>query len=147
MLWVDWDKFEALPKTDVENIKEALKKIKHEKQISEEEKGSVSKFADLFISCSLKDPRTVDIVRLVNMHHHTMTCKKYGCDCRFYFPRFPSRKTIIAEPVHMMEPSSEKQNALLLESKAVLGKVKIILEEKEQMEKICNVRLGEVKNT
>ena len=144
VLWVDWNTFEALPNTDIDNIKEALKKIKHEKSISEEEKESITKFADLFISCSLKDPKTVEIVKLVNMHHHTMTCNKYGCDCRFYFPRFPSLKTIIAEPVHMKEPSSDKQNVLLLESKKILRKVKDILEDKEQMEKIYDVKLVEV---
>ena len=45
-------------------------------------------FIDKFCTCSLKDPRTRDIVRTVNMHNHTKTCQKYMVECRFWFPRF-----------------------------------------------------------
>ena len=98
VLWVDWDK---LTRTDdeqghaketreeVANIREALKKIKDEEALTTDEKESIAWFADKFISCSLKDPRTEAIVKAVNMHHHTKTCRKYSCTCRFFFPRFP----------------------------------------------------------
>ena len=43
-----------------------------------------------------------DVARIaeeVNVHHHTKTCRKYNETCRFNYPRFPSHKTIIAQPV------------------------------------------------
>ena len=58
VLWVDWKKFSALPESDNENIKKALDKIKNEEMLSNEEKQSLADFADLFISCSLKNQRT-----------------------------------------------------------------------------------------
>ena len=93
VLWLDWEKFDALPKDDVKLLKNAFEMIKKEEKLESSEKKSVANFADLFISCSLKNPKTEEIVKLVNMHHHTKTCRKYGCECRFYYPRFPSLKT------------------------------------------------------
>ena len=128
----------------MEDIKEALNKIKDEKILNESEKKALTKFADMFISCSLKDPRTEDIVKHVNMHHHTKTCRKYGCTCRFYYPRFPTLRTIISVPVKILEPSKEAQDERSAQSKEVLDKVKKVLEDKETMEEICKINQEEI---
>ena len=73
------------------------------------------------------------------MHHHTKTCRKYNTKCRFFFPRFPSLRTIIAEPVRMYDPSPEVQKQAAKESKEILEKVKNILEDDDIMEELCKV--------
>ena len=107
VLWVDWENFTAMPPTEVHDIKEAFRKIKADTPLNEDEKGALADLADNFISCSLKDPRTEEIVKLVNMHHHTKTCRKYGCTCRFHYPRFPSLRTLISVPLRMEADSVE----------------------------------------
>ena len=142
VLWVDWDKMKIGgndDKEDVVNIEAALSKIKMDEQLSTEEKESIVWFADKFISCSLKDPRTEAIVKAVNMHHHTKTCRKYDCKCRFFSPRFPCLRTIVAEPVRMTSTSPEKQKEILDHYKQILEKVKIVLEDENAMEEIRKV--------
>ena len=113
-----------MPKDDIKNIVNALEKIKHDREIDDLEKSSIVKLADKFISCSLKDPRTRDIVKAVNVHHHTKTCRKYSCECRFYFPRYPSLRTIVAVPARIYYSSPEERDKAVEESKEVLAKVK-----------------------
>ena len=107
VLWVDWERFTELPKADIDNIKEALRKIKNDVRIDHKEKRSIEKFADLFISVSLKEPSTTDIVEVVNIHGHTKTCRKYQTVCRFGFPKFPSLRTIVSVPYKMLTDSPE----------------------------------------
>ena len=116
VLWVDWEKCEAIPDEIVEGsgesahsvvinhmerIKSVLKDIKndhYEKGVTEEKLESLAKFADKFVTVSLMDSEIEEVVKLVNCHHHTKACRKYGCACRFKFPKFPSMKTIISVP-------------------------------------------------
>ena len=141
VLWIDWDSFCAMPK---ENLKSALDKIKNEEKLSEIEKQTLADFADLFISCSLKNPLTENIVRAVNIHFHTKTCRKYCPRCRFHFPRFPSLKTLISVPLRMIEKDLEKQKELLKKVKLIKEKVLEILEDDKIMEEIQKIRLDEI---
>ena len=86
VLWVDWDTFFVKHKEEfnrcklqVQDVKSALEKIKQDQKLSENEKNALVKYADLFISCSLKNPATRQIITDVNIHHHTKTCHKYDC--------------------------------------------------------------------
>ena len=45
---------------------------------------------------------TQKIVSQVQVHHHTKSCKKYGTNCRFSFPKFPTKETILAIPVDQL---------------------------------------------
>ena len=90
VLWIDWENFDAMSKDKVDLIKSALEKMKNEKKLGPDEKGALAQFADNFVTCSFKDPKTEHIIRSVNIHHHTKTCRKYGPTCRFHFPRFPA---------------------------------------------------------
>ena len=58
VLWVDWNRLEILPKNDVKKLTDAFKRIKQDEKLSPHEKELLTKFADEFITCSLKDPRT-----------------------------------------------------------------------------------------
>ena len=51
-------------------------------------------------TCSLykveKYGDVVSKVKEVNLHHHTRMCRKKLTECRFYFKKFPSQRTILA---------------------------------------------------
>ena len=152
VLWMDWEQLIKIEdgscKTyqgKVTQIKAALQKIKEDEPINSEEKECLAWLADKFISCSLKNPRIKDIVKSVNVHHHTKTCRKYSCTCRFFFPRFPCLRTIIAEPVRLCSESTEEQKNILQQSKNILEKVKVILEDEEIMKEIGNINQDEIK--
>ena len=129
-----------------EDLISALNKIKNEEKLSDIEKQALADFADLFITCSLKNPLTEKIVRAVNIHFHTKTCRKYCPRCRFYFPRFPSLKTIISEPIRMAEKDLKKQKEKAEKAKLVKDKVIEILEDKEKMEVIQKIRSDEIED-
>ena len=95
----------------------------------------------MFVSCSLKNPETRDIALDVQIHKHTKTCTSRGPDCRFYFPQFPSLRTIVSVPIRLVFPDDEEQKKEL-QSKLnlVLGAVQNVLENPKEMEladKIC----------
>ena len=141
VLWVDWDKCQAIPDEVIEldgesvtidhmeRIKSVLKDIKndhYEQGVTEEKLESLAKFADEFVTVSLMDPEIEELVRLVNIHHHTKACRKYGCKCRFKFPKFPTMKTIISIPARLKYKhlSSEDQHKKVEELQTILKKVK-----------------------
>ena len=69
----------------------------------------------------------IQIVREVNIHHHTKTCRKFDTICRFKYPRFPSNFHIIAqEPVDM---SSEEEKITFWEKiNFVIERIKLLLD-------------------
>ena len=104
----------------------------------------ILEFADLFISCSLKNARTKHIVEIVQMHRHTKACRKYSSKCRFFYPRFPSLKTLVSVPFNQTEASPEEQMIRLEKSKLVLKHVQNVLEDEETMDKLMEIGLAEI---
>ena len=77
---------------------EAVKKYKDE---NGDYKDNITELIDKWISVSLEtkcDPLN-ELVKEVNVHHHTNSCKKGTNTCRFSFPRLPSDETLIACPI------------------------------------------------
>ena len=144
VLWMDWKNFTALEKGKVDLIEDAFKKIRNDEPINKNHKQCLSEFADLFITCSLKNPLTKSIVELVQMHRHTQACTKYCTKCRFFYPRFPSLKTIISVPFQKLEESKEDQIEMLEKAKIILKKVKSVLEDDETMEKLMDIGREEI---
>ena len=72
----------------------------------------------------------------VNRHHHTKTCRKHDTTCRFNYPRYPAPDTIIVTPCE--GSSQEDIDADLARYRIVLRKVRDVLEDEEQMNKIMN---------
>ena len=125
---------------DINLIVSAFERIKKETFGSTEDKlheTELAKFIDRFCTCSLKDPMTVDIVKSVNVHNCTKSCHKYGPECRFGAPWFPSLRTIIAVPHNIRYPDSEVAEKALRESKLLLKRVKDVLEVDVFMESVC----------
>ena len=144
VLWVDWQKFIGLEATKTKCLADALERIKNEEIIDETHKKCIQEFADLFITCSLKDVETEDIVRDVQMHNHTMCCRKHGRSCRFFYPRFPSLKTIVAVPFDKCHGSNEEPAELLNKSKQILKKVSDVLEDDEVMDELMKIEIDEI---
>ena len=55
---------------------------------------------DEFSSCELpEEPKIRKTVLDLQTHKCSKTCRKKGPECRFGFPRLPSKRTIIAIPI------------------------------------------------
>ena len=117
----------------------ALETISNDVIPSAIEKQSVSAFIDKFISCSLQEPMTRDIALKLQQHVHSRACERPGTNCRFYFPQLPSLHTMLAVPTRITCDDIEKRTELHSHIKAVLGRVKKVLENKEIMERISQV--------
>ena len=109
VLWIDWKNFDSLENKKTKLVIDAFDKIRNEKSLSPENIQCLSEFADKIITCSLRDAATYKIVQQVQIHHHTHTCRKYSTKCRFFFPRYPSIRTIIAIPYTKLNESKEIQ--------------------------------------
>ena len=125
VLWCDLTELEkAFP-----GLQSAMTKLRVSARLNEEDKTTLEKFVDTFISCSLDDEDLVDIVESVQKHSHTHTCYKKGPSCRFGFPKFPSERTIIAQPMDKNDFHSERAyNEEKKRHKEVLSKVKEVLQ-------------------
>ena len=67
--------------------------------------------------------KIVKMVKEVNTHHHTKTCRKYKTDCRFKFPRYPSLFYIISQEL----PPTENKQELLSRVYCVLDNVQKVI--------------------
>ena len=116
-------------------------KVDDEKQLK-----ALVEFTDWFVTCSLKDPSTRQIVLDVNQHKHfNQSCRKNGPNCKYKFPRFPCLKTIIAIPSRIKYKGDEETEKKELEnSRNILKKVKAVLEDDEFMKDAMKLRNEEL---
>ena len=128
VLWLDLKQLDS----DYPGIQDIFKNIKNNEHFDNNQMVVVQKFIDDFISCSLQDERVSHIVKEVQIHHHSKTCRKYGSKCRFGFPRYPSEHTIVAQPLIVANfPSQsdmEKHEKML---QTVLQKVRKVMDDME----------------
>jgi hypothetical protein len=104
-----WSDFGELEKIHP-GLKLTFLKLKQNKRLLNPDKLVLTKFVNKTITCTLsvkklrkfgiskkRAIKIIDMVKDVNIHNHTKTCRKYSTDCRFIFPRYPSHFTIIAQ--------------------------------------------------
>ena len=89
-------------------------------KIDENEDSEVVEFIDKYITCSLPDenkhPELTSLVKKVQTHHHTTTCrKKKGITCRFNAPWPPSDETKIVRREEDMDKTKLAASKKLLE--------------------------------
>ena len=149
VLFVDVDEIVKQDKESgdgkLESLKSALQTMYDDRLPSEEETEAMEAYIDMFVSVSLKEPETREIALDVQIHKHTKTCMSRGPDCRFHFPLFPSLRTIISVPIRLFHPDDEEQRKQLQDKlNLVLGKVKNVLENIEEMEKADNIFRDEI---
>ena len=151
-LWVDLPRIERLiwknGRLELSNepgkmkgLCAAFKKIKNTEKLLEEDVESLANFVDTFITVSTCEKKVgkdiARVVKEVNQHRHSKTCRKYGGSCRFNFPKPPAPHTIIVQPLR--EGDTEKRRKLLVESDIVISKVMNVLEDEESMEKLLEM--------
>ena len=90
----------------------------------------ITELIDKWVSCSLNtgSQKLDKLVKELNVHRHTPSCQKGKLKCRFHFPKFPSKRTLIAHP-----PSSELSKERLSYLEEIFRKVKTKLEELEEL--------------
>ena len=129
----------------LESLKSALQTMYDDHLPSEEETEAMEAYIDMFVSVSLKNPETRHIALDVQIHKHTKTCMSRGPDCRFHFPLFPSLRTIISVPIRLIHPDDEEQKKELQDKiNLVLGSVKKVLENEEEMDCADNIYRDEI---
>jgi sulfur relay (sulfurtransferase) DsrC/TusE family protein len=69
---------------------------------------------------------------------------KYGTECRFKFPKYPTLKTIISKPAKVLYPDEKVKNKKLSMRSDVLTKVKFVLTDEEKMKNICKIGSKEI---
>lgn len=120
----------------------AFDSMRQSKTIMQFEEMALINFANTFTSVSthqsIVGDRTAKIVKEVNTHRHTKTCTKYGTkSCRFKFPKFPSKRTLISQPMHK-EISEKEKNEKIKVYNRILIKVKDVIENESEIEKILS---------
>jgi hypothetical protein len=120
-------------------LKNVLDKLHKNEEVTDEEMDKVVIFVDSFSTVSLH-PAIVgsivaEIVKRVNQHHHTQTCRKYKTICRFNMPKLPSYETLIARPPSG-NLSEEVKQSLREKYDAIIKDVRKVLDDEEVMKAI-----------
>ena len=110
----------------------------------------IANFTDAFISCSLnpqtvhanqeKGRKIVEIIQEVNCHNCTIPCKKFGEKCKYGFPRYPLKETLVIDK-NESTSSSNKINEISDENDElvmILRNVEELLKDPETVEMIMN---------
>ena len=100
---------------------------------------AVVNFIDAFTTVSLNEDEVgkevVRIVKQVNIHGHTKTCRKLiELLCRFGYPKFPIWMTILVKPYETEFP--EEKQAYLKKYGEILKKVRAVMEDAEVIKEI-----------
>ena len=96
----------------------------------EENPQKAARLAEEIMSVNIPedDEALKETVLQVQKHKHTATCKKNSVlSCRFGFPKFPSEKTLIAEPLTDGDEDEKKEK--YAEYSAILAKARDFLED------------------
>ena len=136
------------------NLKEVYKKIRNGNTLNTDEVNQLINFTDTMVTVSkcpaeiekmcpsVDGQEVVKIVEEVNIHCHTLTCKKKESkQCRFNFTKYPCWKTLIARPLHLtmeeepteIDPSETPEiikegETPRVKSEVTLRKVSILME-------------------
>ena len=123
----------------LKGVSEAFRKLKNDIALNEQETSALTSMIEEFTTVSLHGNSVghdvVKIVKEVNVHHHTRSCRKYNEMCRFNYPRFPCHKTIIAKP---LKGTKEEIKELTNKYETLLKKVREILLDEEKISEMMN---------
>ena len=100
VLWVKLPEMEK----QFPGITKAFSALYQDEELTDEHKTTIVNFVDTFTVCSLTDETVSHIVKEVQIHNHSKSCrKKNPKSCRFGYPKFPSDRTIIAQKLNSSE--------------------------------------------
>lgn len=124
VLWIDLDQMEIL----IPGISSALTALRLDQHLNEEQCMLMANCVNRFTSCLLKNDEVSQIVKEVQIHRHSHSCTPYGTSCRFSYLKYPSKRTIIAQPLSKSEfDSLEEYNGDINKYTATLDSVKTVL--------------------
>ena len=106
-----------------DDIEKTFEDLSEDKVLQDTQMKSLAKFADKFISCSLKNEKVSDVVKDVNYHKCTRSCQKYGSLCRFHFPKLPIHETIVSSPAKIVEKDEILRNLTLKHAKEAFNTI------------------------
>ena len=90
---------------------------------------NLQKLIDEFVTCELPDDEGLrQTVQELQSHKCTKTCTKKGPDCRFGFPKLPSKKTFVSIPVNK---DNTEEMEKFKKGKKILAEMKTYLSSKE----------------
>ena len=152
-IWVDINEIEKLPEfndNEVGNgkLSEAFGKLRDDVKLSEDEKRAIAILTDMFTSCSL-NPDTVhtntklgklivQIVKEVNCHNCTNPCKNYGDACKYGFPKYPLKETLIIDKHDITSEPDESDKTKAKNYLKILSDVEDILRDEEKVKLIMS---------
>ena len=157
-LWLDMKEIEKLPifqNNEQEGgsgiLSEAFAKFRDDVKLTEAEKDAIAKFTDMFCTCSLnpytvhKDfdvgQRIVEIIKQINCHRCTNPCEKYGDKCKYGFPRYPLKETLVIDKKEFTEQSEielKDDGTTNKGYKKILSDVEDILKDEDRRQEIIN---------
>ena len=142
VVWVDFKEM----KDKYPDLQDAFSLLKFGDILPPKYEEVLVKFTDSFVTCSL-DSEAGDIAAEVQCHSHSKSCKKYGTNCRFNYPKFPSEKTFITYALKKsMFDSDFEYMKRKKEIQSILDSVKTVLEGIPK-ENLGNFELSDVLNT
>ena len=107
-----------------DDIEKTFEDLSEDKVLTAKQKVALSKFSDLFISCSLKNEEVFDIVNAVNIHKCTRSCSKYDTSCRFHFAKLPTYETVVSSPAKILEKDEALRNLTIKHAKDAFDRMK-----------------------
>ena len=124
-----------------------FRKLKNDENLNEDEIQCLERFIDGFTTVSL-NPNfvgvdVVEIVKSVNVHHHTKTCRKYDSSCRFNYPKPPTPTTIVAKP---LKGSKDENSKTLSKYQDIIQKVTNVLIQENVVKEIMSDYTKEKEN-
>ena len=109
---------------NLEILKAQMKELQNEKKAKVKVYNNIKDNVKPELVEELRKRELNQLVKEVNMHHHTNSCGKYRKDkCRYNFPRLFSDKTIIANPLQSNKKDDDDVVKNILEKRSLILKL------------------------
>ena len=109
----------------------AFTKFRDDEKLTEEEKKAIAKLTDMFATCSLNSDtvhedrevgeRIVALVKEVNCHNCTRPCRRCGDKCKYGFPKFSLKETLVVDKNEFLRNADEMEQELEKKKKIRTG--------------------------
>merc|ERR1712130_593965 len=142
--WVDLPKLEMVreingelqntqEKGPMNGIVKAFQKLKKSQKLEKDDTSCLVKFIDSFMTVSTAESivgkDVAKAVREVNQHKHSKTCRKYGGDCRFNYPKPPAPFTMVVQP--LVDSDCKRRNKKLNDCARIIANVMSVLDDED----------------
>ena len=152
-IWLDIKEIEKLPQFQEGNCRtgtltEAFKKLRDDIKLTEAEKEAIVRLTDMFVSCSLNPDtihedkeigkKIVRIIQEVNCHNCTGPCQKYGDKCKYGFPKYPLKETLVIDKNELLSEDDAPDEKDKKNFQEILSNIEDLLNNEEQLREIMS---------